>query len=87
MSGKILNKKLAVTTSQQTYTLGSAIRGISIYNYGPNDVLLDFDHIIDGDSRLLPAGESLNIGADFLVLYYKVASGSATLYLSFIQNP
>ncbi|HBX15895.1 MAG: hypothetical protein UV20_C0009G0030 [Candidatus Magasanikbacteria bacterium GW2011_GWA2_42_32] len=89
MPGKILNKKLVASAVAQTHTLGSMIRGISIFNYGPSDVLLDFDHIIDGDSRLVPAGESLNIGADFLTLYYQYVAGgtAATLYVTFIQNP
>lgn len=88
MSGKILNKKLTAGATQGTHTLGSAIRGISIYNYGSGDALIDFDHIIDGDSRLLPAGQSLNLSADFLVLYHKRAAATdATLYITFIQNP
>ncbi len=89
MPGKILNKKLSATAAQQTHTLGSMIRGISIYNYGPSDILVDFDHILDGDSRLIPAGGSLQIGADFLTLYYKYVAGgtAATIYVTFLQNP
>lgn len=87
--GLILNKKLTVDGTDQSHTLGSRIRGINIYNDGADPVLLDFDHIIDGDSVKLPSGQSLSIGGtDFLALHYKVASGSAaTLYVTFIQNP
>jgi len=65
------------------------ISGISIYNNGDDDILVDFDHIIDGDSRLVPSGGSLNIGADFIDLHYQLASGgtAATIYVTFIQNP
>jgi hypothetical protein len=89
MSGKILNKKLTASVADQTHTLGSMIRGISIFNSGGDDVLVDFDHIIDGDSRLIPSGGSLNIGADFLDLHYQLATGATTavLYVTFIQNP
>jgi len=88
MSSKILNKKLSATDTQQTHTLGSMIRGISIFNNGSDPILVDFDHIIDGDSRLIPSQMSLEVGADFEILYYKVASGSAaTVYITFVQNP
>ncbi|HLB57757.1 MAG TPA: hypothetical protein VJL60_02975 [Gammaproteobacteria bacterium] len=88
MSGKILNKKLTAGVAEASYALGSMIRGISIYNYGSGDALLDFDHIIDDDSRLLQAGQSISIAADFQTLYYKRnAAVDATLYITFIQNP
>ena len=88
MSGLILNKKLTADGTDQSHTIGSMIRGISIYNNGDDPILVDFDHIIDGDSRYIPAGTSLDIAADFEVLHYQVASGSAaTIYVTFIQNP
>lgn len=84
----VINKKLSATGSQQIYHLGSMIRGISIYNHGDDDIVIDFDHVIDGDSRLLPAGQTFSMSIDFEDLYYKLDSGSAaTVYVTFVQNP
>jgi len=69
-------------------SIGSKFRGISILNDGPDDVQVDFDHVVDGDSRKIPSGVALNISQDFLVLHYKdINNTGATLYVTFIQNP
>lgn len=87
MSGKILCKKLDASTSNAAHTLGSMIRGITIYNDGSNDVQVDFDKAVDGDSYLIPSGGSLSISADFQELNYKATASTSTLYVVFIQNP
>ena len=77
-------KKLTATTTEQSLLfedLGIRLIKYSVLNVGPQNVLLEPDNSIDGDSILVPAGMSVDFDSDNLSLQYKAESGTATLYL------
>ena len=77
----ITPKKQAVTTAENTLLLGAGLPSVLIKNQGANDVLIDFDKVIDSDSYLLEAGEVLEIGASVIYISFKTNSSTSTLYL------
>ena len=73
--------KQTVTSTENTLLLGAGLSSVLIKNQGANDVLIDFDKVIDSDSYLLEAGEVLEIGASVIYISFKTASSTSTLYL------
>lgn len=73
---------LSATTTEQNELFGAGLTGIHIKNIGSQDILLDFDRPISGDSYLLETGEFLDFNLrPFVRLYYKTSSGTSTIHL------
>jgi len=85
-TNNVYSKKLNVTTAGANHIVAGN-RGGMIYNSGAVDVQVGFDKAIDSDSTLIPAGATLEFTAEVRTLYFDVASSSADVYISLLNNP
>lgn len=75
------SKKLTANNSQQTYEFPKRLRGVSILNFGNNDIYVEFENDIHADSIVIPVKGSIHIPTSMLDMRYKTNSGESTLYV------
>jgi len=73
--------KATVTVTSQQITL-PALNKCVLINNGGKDIIFEFDNAIEATSPVLPAGGSLDLGAGFVELNVKTATGETTLYIA-----
>jgi len=79
------SKKLSATTTEQSEDVRGLVF-VKLLNYGNDDILVEFDNVINDDSIIIPTRGEIEIPATLVSLHYKALKTISIIYLYGVKN-